>query len=218
MWMVETNFILKNTLLPNENKSSQAPRDKNCILLYSANCTRPKIASAVYCEVCVQWLHSLVLQRCRYKAGCRPAQDNYCSYCSILWGGGHKKLMDGTLMIQIPWHYAVDSSTSICIVHGQYFPAWEEESPMKLNGIYDACVITKVQSPSSRWVVPVIKRYASVWNIERRAAVKASVNRMAESNESRPQPWWIQATCGDLTVDRTTATLQCVDTLRNKDM
>ena len=42
------------------------------------------------------------------------------------------------------------------------FPARKEESPMKLNAVYDACVITKVQSPSSRWVVPVIKRYVSV--------------------------------------------------------
>ena len=117
VWLVDTNFCIEYTLLQNENKSSQAPRDKNCILLYFANCTRLKNASAVYGEVCVQWLHSLVLQHCRYKAGCRPAQANYCSYCSILWGGGHKKLMDGTLMLQMPWHYAVGGYTSI--VHGQ---------------------------------------------------------------------------------------------------
>ena len=45
------------------------------------------------------------------------------------------------------------------ITIGAVFSA--QESPMKIS-IYDACVITKVQSLASMWVVPVIKRYASV--------------------------------------------------------
>ena len=46
------------------------------------------------------------------------------------------------------------------ITIGAVFSA--QESPMKLNAMYDACGIKKVQPPSSMWVVPVIKRYASV--------------------------------------------------------